>query len=245
MLSRIKNHPFAVDAFFEHSLVLTFSAPKAQLEKLVPACLELDTLDDQYGFIAVAMVQTKELRPAGFPRFTGHDFFLIGYRIFVRYRNMAGKSLRGLYILKSETNKRKMEILGNVFTNYHYTTTDITKTQSGTLQSFASVKSGFSFSIDTGQEAVSLPPTSPFTDWKAARRFAGPLPFTFSVDEEKKTVLIIEGQRQNWLPQPVQVTDYRFSFLDALQLSHVHLANAFEIANVPYHWKKGRTEIWE
>jgi hypothetical protein len=30
----------------------------------------------------------------------GNNFFLIGYRIFVRYTNNAGKSLLGLYILK-------------------------------------------------------------------------------------------------------------------------------------------------
>ena len=65
------------------------------------------------------MVQTKELRPKGFPKFMGNDFFLIGYRVFVRYTNNAGKNLRGLYILKSETDKTKMEF----FVNFDSTST--------------------------------------------------------------------------------------------------------------------------
>ena len=100
MFSFLKNHPFAVEAFFESSLVLTFAIPKEQVQKLIPECLELDTHNDKWAFIAVAMVQTKELRPKGFPKILGNDFFLIGYRVFVRYTNNAGKSLRGLYILK-------------------------------------------------------------------------------------------------------------------------------------------------
>ena len=40
----------------------------------IPPCLELDTLNNQWAFIAVAMVQTKALRPKGFPKMLGNDF---------------------------------------------------------------------------------------------------------------------------------------------------------------------------
>src|SRR2546423_1107219 len=134
MLSFLKNHPFAVEAFFESSLVFTFAIPKEQIQHLIPECLQLDTFDN-WAFIAVAMVQTKSLRPKGFPKVLGNDFFLIGYRVFVRFTNNAGKSLRGLYILKTETDKKKMEYLGNIFTHYNYTTTDINQhMQNGTIE---------------------------------------------------------------------------------------------------------------
>ena len=135
MLSFLKIHPFAVEAFFESSLVLTFSIPKEEIQHLIPDCLTLDTFEDKWAFIAVAMVQTKSLRPKGFPKILGNDFFLIGYRVFVRFKNNAGKNLRGLYILKSETNKKKMELFGNIFTHYSYTTTDIQQSiQNGTTE---------------------------------------------------------------------------------------------------------------
>src|SRR5882757_7531900 len=109
MFAFLKDHPFAVEAFFESSLVLTFAVPKDQIQRLIPECLEPDTFNGDWAFIAVAMVQTKSLRPKGFPKMLGNDFFLIGYRVFVRFTNQAGKNLRGLYILKSETDKKKME----------------------------------------------------------------------------------------------------------------------------------------
>ena len=246
MLSFLKNHPFAVEAFFESSLVLTFAIPKEQIQHLIPECLELDTHNDKWAFIAVAMVQTKALRPKGFPKILGNDFFLIGYRVFVRFTNQAGKSLRGLYILKSETDKKKMEFFGNIFTHYNYTTTDINQNSQNGFTEISSNNSGFKVRIENSyDENISLPAGSPFTDWKEARRFAGPLPFTFTYNASTKEVLIIEGVRENWKPMPVKVIDHNFSFIDNLKLDDTRLANAFIIRNIPYYWKKGKIEQWK
>jgi len=245
MLSLLKQHPFAVEAFFEQSLVFTFAVPKDQLTKLIPECLQLDTFED-WAFIAVAMVQTKSLRPKGFPKVFGNDFFLIGYRVFVRYVTSEGKRLRGLYILKSETDKKKMETFGNIFTQYKYTTTDIHLTNENGSTKIDSTKSDFSVEVEfRDSDKIDLPVGSPFSNWKDARKFAGPLPFTFTFDQQTNNVLIIEGVRENWNPIPVKVIDYRFSFIDNLNLREVKLANAFVIQNIPYYWKKGKIDRWK
>jgi len=240
----LKNHPFAVEAFFDSSLVLTFAVPKEQLKSFIPECLELDTFQDKWAFIAVAMVQTSALRPKGFPKFLGNNFFLIGYRIFVRYTNNAGKRLRGLYIIKSETDKKKMEFFGNIFTHYNYTTTDIQQRTNGNFKTIKSEQSKFEIIIEQTDNEIQIPENSPFTDWKDARKFAGPLPHTFTVNTKDKTILTILGVRQNWKPEPVKVNSYNFKFLNSLNLQNIVLANAFEIKNVPYHWEKGRIEKW-
>lgn len=245
MLSKLKNHPFAVEAYFKSSTVLTFAVNKEELIHLIPECLTLDTFEDKWAFLAVAMVQTKNLRPKGFPKFMGNDFFLIGYRVFVRYKDNRGKNLRGLYILKSETNKKKMEFFGNIFTHYNYTTTDIYQTENKDSRQISSNKSNFRIEIDQTKELAELPKKSPFSDWKEARRFAGPLPFTFTYNEELKEVLVIEGVRQNWKPKPIAVKDYNFSFIDSFQFKNPILANAFIIEEIPYYWKKGKKEQWK
>jgi hypothetical protein len=245
MRTFLKNHPFAVEAFFESSLVLTFAVPKEQLQSFIPECLTLDTWEDKWAFIAVAMVKTTGLRPKGLPKFLGNDFFLIGYRIFVRYVNLTGKRLRGLYILKSETDKRKMELLGNIFTHYNYSTTDIAQTTVGDERIIQSAKSRFSLSVTATGDGSSLPANSPFPDWKTARKFAGPLPFTFTYLPATREVLIIEGVRQNWQPAPITINHYEIGFLDDLKLTGLVLANGFIIHNIPYHWKKGKIERWK
>ena len=245
MFAFLKNHPFAVEAHFESSIVLTFAAPKAALQHLIPECLELDTFNDEWAFIAVAMVQTKSLRPKGFPKILGSDFFLIGYRVFVRYTNHEGKRVRGLYILRSETDRRKMEFLGNTFTHYNYTTTDISHSTKGPVTTISSDKSGFEIKVATGSEEVNLPMDSPFSTWKEARRYAGPLPFTFTYHPEKRSVLTIEGVRQNWQPNPIEVVSHEIPFLHSLNLNGLVLANAFIINDIPYYWKKGKIETWK
>jgi uncharacterized protein YqjF (DUF2071 family) len=245
MFDFLKDHPFAVEAFFEHSIVLTFAVPKEELEKFIPECLTLDTFQDKWAFIAVAMVQTKGLRPKGTPKFMGNDFFLIGYRVFVRYTNQAGKRLRGLYILKSETDKKKMEFLGNIFTHYNYTTTDIQQVEGEDSIEISSIQSQFKVVLDRREDLISLPEHSPFMDWKEARRFAGPLPFTFTYNEDSKEVLIIEGVRQNWTPNPIQIRENQFDYLKTLDLKNPILANAFIIKDIPYYWKKGKKERWK
>lgn len=244
MFSLLKDHPFAVEAFFEQSYVLSFAAPKEALQKLIPECLSLDTHDDKWAFIAVAMVQTKGLRPKGFPAFMGNGFFLIGYRIFVKYISKEGRRLRGLYILGSETDKKKMEFLGNVFTHYHYKKTNIQQTIKDDVVHIADDASGLSVNINTRDTNVSLPLYSPFADWKEARRFAGPLPFTFSYNPGKKNVLIVEGVREHWIPKPIEVISHIIPFVENLHIKGLILANAFVIKDIPYYWKKGRTESW-
>jgi hypothetical protein len=245
MGSFLKNHPFAVEAHFESSTVLTFAIPKAELEHMLPEPLSLDLFEDKWAFVAVAMVQTSGLRPKGFPKFMGNSFFLIGYRIFVRYTNNAGKRLRGLYIIKSETDRKKMEVMGNIFTHYNYTTTDISQSNQDGIRTIKSEKSDFHLNIEETDEAIPLPENSPFSEWKEARRFAGPLPFTFTYEAAKKKMLIIQGVRQNWTPKPIKVTDYHFAFIDSLNVKGAVLANAFMITDIPYWWKKGVIEKWE
>ncbi len=241
----LKNHPFAVQAFFENSLVLTFAVPKEYLEGFLPPHLALDTFQNKWAFIAIAMVQTKDLRPKGFPEFLGNNFFLIGYRIFVRYKSRSGKNLRGLYIIKSETDKPKMKFFGNIFTHYNYTTTDIKQQNIDNQRVIKSNKSQFYIITTSSPQEIPLPTNSPFSNWKEARKFAGPLPHTFTYNEEEKKMLIILGIRKNWKPKPVKVLKYNFQFLNELELPNLVLANAFEITNIPYHWEKGKVEIWK
>lgn len=245
MLSQLKNHPFGVNAYFDHSLVLTYALPKERLQALLPPCFAVDSFKDKWGFVALAVVKTNRLRPAGFPAFAGQDFVLVGYRIFVRYTTTQGKRLRGLYILKSETDNRLMTTLGSVFTRYRYTTTDVHLERNENRLCAKSEASGLYVLVEAGNENVPLPPGSPFGSWKEARRFAGPLPFTFSFDKEKNEVLLVEGQREDWSPQPVCVHRADVGFLRKAGFDDAVLANAFLVQNVSYHWKKGRIEKWK
>ena len=83
LATMLKRHPFPVVAWFERVVAISFAFPEEILRPLVPEPVEIDC-HQGFGFVAVALVWTKGLRPAAFPRFMGQDFFLAGYRIFTR-----------------------------------------------------------------------------------------------------------------------------------------------------------------
>jgi hypothetical protein len=244
MLAALRRHPVPIRAFFRHSLVLTYAFPEDVLRPLLPPGLVLDGYEGS-GFLAIALVQTEGLRPVGTPRVLGRDFFLSGYRIFSRYQRPDGKVLRGLRILRSDADSRLMVWGGNLLTHYRYrhcrvTTRRTTETLDVGIET-PHAEADLSVRAFVGGPAAAPPPGSPFPDLHVARRFAGPLPFTFDYEPESNQMVVIEGVRQSWNPMPVRVEVARATFLEKppFDARPPRLANAFFLENVDYRWKRG------
>jgi Uncharacterized conserved protein (COG2071) len=247
MMHQLKRHPVPISAFFRHSLVLTYAYPAELLAPLLPPGLELDTFNG-LGFLAIAMVQTRDLRPSAMPAFIGENFFLTGYRIFARHTLPDGRSIRGLRILRSDTDKRLMTFFGNMLThyNYHYVRATITEGDGALEIRVATPARDADLHViaDLTHKPAPLPEGSPFADLHEARRFAGPLPFTFDYERQTHSIVMIEGVRENWKPESVRVDVREAGFLrkEPFNRATPLLANAFHIENIPYRWKRGVRE---
>jgi uncharacterized protein YqjF (DUF2071 family) len=243
-LNHLRRHPFPVVAWFDRVVAVSFAFPETALRPLVPDGLEIDAYKG-LGFVTVALVWTKRLRPAGFPIFLGRDFFLAGYRIFTRLRDDSGRRLRGLKIVRSETDKQTMVWSGNLLTHYAYRRVNVTIQETGAetrvQTSLGDGTPTLELTFDSRTESSALPEGSPFPDWHTARLFAGPMPFTFS-PEADGTFVVIEGSRQNWVPRPVVVKQWKVGLFGESPLRERTpiLANAFAVEKIPYRWEKGR-----
>ena len=243
----LQRHPFAVEAFFERSLVLTYAVPREILAPLLGPGLELDTYDD-WGFLAIALVQTRALRPRGFPVWLGRDFFLSGYRIFARFGRPGRNPLRGLRILRSDTDRATMACMGNLFTHYNYRRAKVDLTQDERRLEVRIRTPGreadLCVTADLASRPAPLPAGSPFRTMDDARAFAGPLPFTFSYDRPTRKMVVIKGVREAWSPEPVRVDVQQATYLERAPFAgaDVRLANAFYLSDVPYAWKPGTLE---
>ena len=247
MLHLLKRHALPITAHFEASLVLTYAIPASTLQPLLPPGLTLDTYEE-FGFLAIALVETRSLRPSFLPSGLGTDFFLSGYRIFTGYQTTAGRSLRGLRILRSDTNARSMQLFGNLLTHYHYERS-IFRTRRTEQKYDIEVKTpngraDLHVEVDLSAAPATPPPGSPFRDLRDARKFAGPLPFTFDYECETHSIIRVEGKRQQWNPRPVAVTVHQNTFLeqDRFRTAAPVLANAFFLEDVPYSWQPGVRE---
>ena len=244
MISALKRHPFPVIARFDRVVAVSFAFPEEALRAMVPRGLAIDSYEG-FGFVTVALVWTRKLRPAGFPEFLGRDFFLSGTRIFTRLENESGRRLRGLKIIRSETDKRTMVWAGNLMTSYNYRLARVNIDEEGAETRIVVKRMDGEVRLDLRFDAESpdpgLPVGSPFPDWRTARRFAGPMPFTFSPESDGSFV-VIEGSRDEWKPRPVEVKSWEVGLFNEVPLRDATpvLANAFVVEGVDYRWEKGR-----
>ncbi len=244
----LKRHPIPIKAFFRHSLVLTYAFPKALLESLLPPGLTLDTFHD-YGFVAIAMVDTHQLRPAFCSAAMGKDFFLTGYRIFARYRTRAGRNLRGLRILRSDTNRELMARWGNRLTHYNYRLAKVDfEVADGRMRigiQTSEAEADLRVEAKLRPTPAPLPEGSPFANEREARLFAGPLPYTFDYEKETHSIVMIEGVRKEWKPRAVTVKVSENTFFNQAPFNTARpiLANAFYVENIPYRWRCGIREL--
>ncbi|MGW2640892.1 DUF2071 domain-containing protein [Streptomyces sp. NPDC001348] len=245
----LQRHPVAIRTRFAHSLVLTYALPAAVLRPLVPPGLELDTYEE-HGFVAAALVDTRALRPAFLPARLGADHLLTGYRVFTRFRTPGGRVMRGLRILRSDTDRRLMVLGGNLLTRYNYRLARISaRVEDGSLEfrvDSADGRADLHVHADLGSAPAPLPAGSPFADARAARRFAGPLPYTFEYEPQTRSMIVIKAFRAHWDPRPVPVDVHRLTFFDHGPFAGTRplLANAFHVADLEYGWERGlrRTE---
>lgn len=239
VIHALRRHPFDVEAHFDFSLVLSYAIPATVLTPMLPPGLELDQVGDD-GFLAVALVQTRHLRPAGWPRALGQDFFLSGYRVFARLRERP--SIRGLRILRSDADSRMMIWSGNLFTHYSYELCRANVERSGQRIKVA-VEGPAPLQVEADLLPAARPPAgSPFHDLQEARRFAGPLPNTFGWEPETRSLVIVGSVRTNWEPIPVSIEAHHVGFLDRFAEFNPRLANAFYVQDVDYRWKRGVLE---
>ncbi|MET7289392.1 DUF2071 domain-containing protein [Streptomyces sp. NPDC005573] len=240
----LQRHPVSIRTRFGHSLVLTYALPADVLRPLLPPGLELDT-HGGHGFVAVALVDTHDLRPAFLPPALGADFHLTGYRVFVRFPTPGGRTMRGLWILRSDTDSRLMTLGGNLLTRYNYRLARIrSHVADGVLEcriDSADGRADLHVRARVDGSPAPLPPGSPFADTRDARRFAGPLPYTFEHEARTRSMIVIKAFRTHWDPAPVSVDVRRLTFFDHGPFAGTRpvLANAFHVADLDYGWERG------
>lgn len=237
--SSLKNHPFTIMAHFNYCYVFTFSMPIEDVKHLVYRGLSPDAYKNKFAFYTIAIVDSQRLRPSFLHENLGSNFLLIGHRIFVRLKSQEGKIYRGLQILKSETDSLRMKIIGNLFTHYNYHKIEISISERKEEVEICVKRNGFKVLLSKNSEKVGLPESSPFKSWKEARKFVGPMPFTFSELNKQDKILTVLGKRDQWQSEPVEVKSIHLSDYEKKLFPNSELASAFKIKNVDYQWEKG------
>jgi hypothetical protein len=163
--------------------------------------------------------------------------------VFTTFSRPDGRIVRGLRILRSDANRMRMVIGGNLLTHYHYHRCDATvEPAAGRLAISVRTRDGAGdLDLTADYDDATLPAGSPFSSVREARRFAGPLPFTFDYEPETHSIIAINATRTHWQPAPVGVEVRRMSFFDQPMFAGCTpvLASAFRMTDVDYRWHRG------
>lgn len=246
---QLRRHPIAISCTFERSLVVSWAFPAEVLAPLVPRGLTLDSYNDagagEWGFVVLAAVQARDLRPRGAPRWLGQSFSLVGYRLFVRHRDSVGRTRRGLHILSSDTDRRAMRWGGNLLTHYGYRRSKISIAETADRFEVGVTTRGavadLQLAARLDPSPAPLPSSSPFRDPAAARRFAGPMPWTFDHESQSDSIVMVRGRRSHWRPHATAVDVERCTFFEQQAFAGIEprLANAFSMEGMDYSWDRG------
>lgn len=249
-LKHLQRHPLPMESHFKHSLVVTWAFEPAALERFLVPGLELDTYTDRTGdrwaFAAVAMVDLDALRVTGMPRALSSAQVMTGYRVFCRmdrprHGATGTTTMRGLRILGSQSTSLFGAVGANLTTRYHYRKVEAMVTVTDRRLRFLVTTPDGSADLDVSArlDDAALPADTVFASAADARRFAGPLPYTFSPDPDG--IVVVKSDRSGWTPEPVAIEVAEATFFDRGPFAGVpkRLANAFHIADLDYGWRPG------
>ncbi len=246
VLTPLQRHPIPLQAHFRHSLVVIWAYPPEVLTAFLVPGLELDTSTDAAGttsaFAAVALVELDQLRPGRLP-FSGAGVqVMAGYRVFCRMRTDQGTMIRGVRVLGSQSSSWLSTGGANLTTRYHYRTVRAQVSADDDRLRFMITSTDGSADVDltAALDDHRRPDDSPFDDDAAARRFAGPVPYTFAPDPEG--IVVVKSTEPTWTPTPVRVDVTAATFFDHGEFAGVprRLAAAFHAADQDYGWHAGR-----
>src|SRR5207245_745723 len=139
-------------------------------------------------------------------------------------------------------------IFGNLLTHYNYQKAGVECRESNDWLEIKirtpHAEADLHVRADLQSRPAPLPNGSPFESVCDARKFAGPLSFTFDYEPETHSIIMIRGVRENWNPQPVRVETIENTFFRQSPFNETQptLANAFHIEGIPYKWLRGVRE---
>jgi hypothetical protein len=133
-----------------------------------------------------------------------------------------------------------MVIFGNAFTRYRYRLADASCRLAGDKLEIQ-IRPGVDVVADLASASAPLPEGSPFSDEREARRFAGPLPYTFHHEQETDSLVAVRGTRTGCEPRPAAVAVRELAFFASGPFADADatLANAFYVGGVDYRWERG------
>ncbi len=220
-------------------LLLSYSTPLESVRNLVPRGLNIVT-HDGHAFWNVVISKIDNMRPWGFPRWTGVTYHHVAYRLQVAVDTDQGQQLQGLYFLRSDVDSRLIIAAGKRLTDFRFHHAAITIAEQNstmTVEVESREKAGCA-SIMVRYPCVRTEQTGLFKNAEERRRVLEYNPVGLTVDPHGKIRLAEVVRDQSvWREDAIAVLSAKWGFFDALETRRPRLEHATRVVPIEYQWR--------
>ena len=236
--------PFAANTVWEEAIAVNVRLDPDALRPLVPTVFDLD-LHDGHAFVSLTASRLKDFGVGWLPRALRMNFYQATYRAHVTYTDFRGRSLRGCYFIRSDTNSRLMSLTANMlpeFRSHRCGTCPMLMARQGdhlVLTVDAADPAGqVVLVLDTSRALAGMPANSCFPTVAAARAPLVDFFDAFSYDPDTNEVLFLQIDRGEWDIRILEPVDHYLGFFAAgpFPPGSAELDSVFYFRNVPYRW---------
>ena len=237
--------PFDADTVWAEAVCVNYRVEPAALRPLVPPAFELD-LYDGMAYVSLTASRLKDFGVGWAPRALRMNFYQATYRAHVTFSDFRGRTMRGCYFVRSETNSRLMSLTANLLPEFRAhrcaTWPILMARREGHL--VLTVDSGDDpagkvvLVLDTSRDLAEMPKTSRFRSRQDATAFIVDFHDAFAYDPERNEVFILRIDRGEWNFRIVEPVDYYLGYFTSgpFKPDNAVLDSVFYFTDCPYRW---------
>lgn len=212
----LKQIPITYKGELHDVKLINFSVDIEEVFPLVPDGIKVRELDGK-AIISMVNVKLKSMRPAGLPKGLSFDYQHVAFRLLVEDSSLNGGENKGIFFLKSFSDKPMVVWSGNLMTNYRLSNAQISEAEG--------------FRLDQGKNFIRYKLTNRVTaEDKELRSVIGAIDRAYAMEEGRLMKTLI--QRETWPIDQVDCVDFETNFFRSAKL-----LGAFEVKEtIHYQW---------
>lgn len=237
--------PFAANTVWAEAVCANLRVDPAALRPLIPAAFDLD-LHGGMAWISLTASRLKDFGVGWVPRALRMNFYQATYRAHVTFTDFRGRTTRGCYFVRSDTNSPLMSATANLlpeFKAHRCGTCPILLARRGehlllTVDSGTDPAGKVVLVLDSSHEHAEMPPGSLFRSRAEADALIVDFSDAFAYDPAADEVFILQIDRGAWNYRVVEPVDHYLGYINQgpFHPGNAQLDSVFYFRDCPYRW---------
>lgn len=212
----LKRLPIRYKGELHNVKLINFSVDLDEVSRMVPQEIKIRKFEDR-AIISMVNVRLENMRPIGLPVHASFDYQHVAFRLLIDDSHLNNGASKGIYFLKSFTNKPLMVLAGSLLSHYKL--------------SRAEINDNYGFDLWQGDKFVRYGLNQrEFRGTDQLKSDIAALDRAYAVDNGRLVQTLI--QRQKWPIEWVNCVDFKTNFFESAKF-----LGAFQVNQmIDYTW---------